>query len=118
MSPRGTVSGRAFYANSASSGLPAASRLTGQNGKPDYLSVVIRAFHHCVVSCLAHITGPLGKTDFQKVALAVVPDFHFIGVTCFPFFGLSVRVGSEHKSIFLGILSTTQSHLSPTPVPK
>ncbi len=74
--------------------LPAVCQLRAglrQNRKSDYLSVVIHAFDHCIVSCLAHITGPLGKSDFQKVTLTVVPDFHFIGHTCFPFFGLSVR---------------------------
>jgi len=58
-----------------------------ENREPDYVSALIYAFHHRVVRRVTHVTGSLGKGHLQEIALAVVPDFYFVGHICFLLFG-------------------------------
>jgi hypothetical protein len=54
-----------------------------------------------VMRGLAHVTGPLGKGDFQKIAFWVVPNFHFVGHILLRFVS---QIRRQHKCILRYVL--------------
>src|SRR5205807_8208154 len=88
-----------------------------KNGKAYHFSALIHAFHHRVMRGLPHVTSAIRKDDFQKIPFLIEPNFYFIGHTCSPLLGLSVRYAVNTNASSGAYFTTTQSHLSPICVP-